>query len=653
MYRTVTLSAVTLSAVTLSAVTLSAITLSAISLSDFINHDPDLCNVNLTLTLDHPRSVTMDTASKYPTQAMTSQETRDWVASTVGSQEELIQQRASPTLKSPDFLRLIPLNSTAKLAFSELLDRKKAGTLSDHHFQYIVDSGKGPLHKTINYQARAEGETTDEDCPDEPEAPEIINLGFFKVSFDCENVTQSAKWVMGRGSARISDDKVNRNVDILLAAPRSKFTRGLLAAHAYLRMHPDSGVWMIHAAPGSSDRSGESAPTTIATLDDHEIFNNGFRCLDKAEARLSILDMEFCVQFALNTYPACESYRDLRNLKLAEYKIAVPDTGISGIPLKSDIRARNLAVFSLGLASGSFGTVYEAFDPESGELRVVKVVEVKSESAGKSLQPETDMVKRYPNARGLVRQYGWCNSNGEPTLEAKKYPLNIYIVQRKDKAFSKHFWQDSPGPQTERLKLCQDLLHGLCTIHQQGWMHRDITPQNILYFKGNPPEAALCDFGKLCFDKTHTDTGLAAWAFLPPEIVQGRAIPHDKKIDVWMLALALVLCWFPQACQGVTRWPNRQITSAGLQVIQSHLRNIKDSGLAGLLRAMLNEIPQHRPGPSRALTHPCFGQLKTESTQETVSSDGKRRHSEEDTIDVETAMKQTRGLKEKEAGEKR
>ena len=50
------------------------------------------------------------------------------------------------------------------------------------------------------------------------------------------------------------------------------------------------------------------------------------------------------------------------------FSFDVPDAGISGIPFETDIRARNLAVFSLGLGSGTFGSVYEAFDPESGEL---------------------------------------------------------------------------------------------------------------------------------------------------------------------------------------------------------------------------------------------------------------------------------------------
>ena len=92
------------------------------------------------------------------------------------------------------------------------------------------------------------------------------------------------------------------------------------------------------------------------------------------------------------------------------------------------VRARNLAVFSIGLASGGFGSVYEAFDPESGELRVVKVVQLKSESATYELQPEINIVTKYPNSRGLVRQYRWCNSNGDSDLTAENYPVNIYLV---------------------------------------------------------------------------------------------------------------------------------------------------------------------------------------------------------------------------------
>ena len=49
-------------------------------------------------------------------------------------------------------------------------------------------------------------------------------------------------------------------------------------------MHPESGVWMIHAAPGSRNSSRESVPVVMIMLDDDEIFNNDFRCLASPSA---------------------------------------------------------------------------------------------------------------------------------------------------------------------------------------------------------------------------------------------------------------------------------------------------------------------------------------------------------------------------------
>jgi len=567
----------------------------------------------------------------FQTQAFTSQQNREMEVSAAQRQEKRLQTDLSTTTKSLDFLRFIPSNPKAKLAFSELVDRKKANTLGAHHAQYLVDIGRGPLSKRIVHQARSEGETTDEDYPEEPEAP-IINLGYFKVSFDCPSLTNSAKWVIGRGSEKRRGDKINRNVDILLAVPGSRYTRDLLAAHAYLRMHPESGIWMIYAAPESSDHSGKSSPRATVMLEDEEIFNKEFRCLHKPDTRLAILDMEFCVQFALNTYEATQNYRELRNKTLKAQDIAVPDTYISGIPLTYDIRASDLAVFSIGLASGTHATVYEAFDPQSGELRVVKVIEVKMESAGRLLQPEVEMVTRYGNARGLVRQYGWCNSNGDPILEVEIYPLKLYLIQEKGRGFHKHDWRKSTGH--EKLKLCQDLLHGLATVHAEGWMHRDISQQNILYFPGNPPRATLCDFGKLHLGKTDTYTVLAAWDYLPPEIVEGRSNCYSQSIDIWMLALALVIVWYPHALQDVARLPNRQIKSVSITLMRARLQKVKDSGLAGLLQEMLAKDVTNRPTASQALQDLCFRNLEVQAAKIAKPTDGERRRPDKEVGDV-------------------
>ena len=56
-------------------------------------------------------------------------------------------------------------------------------------------------------------------------------------------------------------------------------TKSFPAAHVFICMHRKSGIWMIRAALESSSRFEESAPMAMATLDDHEIFQKGFRCL--------------------------------------------------------------------------------------------------------------------------------------------------------------------------------------------------------------------------------------------------------------------------------------------------------------------------------------------------------------------------------------
>ena len=106
--------------------------------------------------------------------------------------------------------------------------------------------------------------------------------------------------------------------------------------------------------------------------------------------------------------------------------------------------------------------------------------------------------------------------------------------------------------QIHQKKLCKQLLQGLVAIHEKGWMHRDITPMNILYFSQDPEHAALCDFGKLCRTRTDTVTTLAGWKWLPPEIKKNRREIYDQKIDVWMLGHALLFCWYHSYQTGKT-----------------------------------------------------------------------------------------------------
>lgn len=300
--------------------------------------------------------------------------------------------------------------------------------------------------------------------------------------------------------------------------------------------------------------------------------------------------------------------------------------------MDSDIRVSNLAIGSQGLGSGASALVWQAFDPRSGDLRAIKVLEIKNESVGRALKPEISMVLRYSNTRGLIRQYGWSNSNGDQILDVKVYPLLVYIVQRKGIVFHQH--ERGKTPELERVKLCQDLLYGLLVLHDDGYIHRDITRQNILYCAGSPPQAALCDFGKVHEGRTDTNTALAAWSYLPPEIIQWKKNEYNQSIDIWMLALALISVWFPEAVQDVPRrHSNNQITTNGIMLIRSRLKQVNDSEMAGLLRDMLSEDPDQRPRAKDALLHLCFHDLKTKLAGAAESQGGKRHLPDYDEIE--------------------
>lgn len=244
------------------------------------------------------------------------------------------------------------------------------------------------------------------------------------------------------------------------------------------------------------------------------------------------------------------------------------------------------------------------------------------------------MVNRtFGNTPGLVRQYGWCTSNGDQMMDREDYPLKAYLVLERGLDFRLHDWtKHESGMAAIRLRLLRDLLNGIATIHAEGWIHRDVTPQNILLFKARPEQsqparAALCDFGKLCLRKTNTNTALAAWDFLPPEIVQGQSNVYDQCIDIWMLALALVLVWYPQAAQNISRMQNHQLFASSIEQIQARLPK-EDSGLPELLRTMLAVKVQNRPSAIEALESPCFRNLDVKSAKFSKTSTGERPYQE-------------------------
>jgi hypothetical protein len=71
----------------------------------------------------------------------------------------------------------------------------------------------------------------------------------------------------------------------------------------------------------------------------------------------------------------------------------------------------------------------------------------------------------------------------------------------------------APPPEQWLRELMERVLEGLDVVHQQGWLHRDIAPDNILLLPGDRP--LLLDFGSAKQDFGDATQALAA--LLKPE----------------------------------------------------------------------------------------------------------------------------------------
>lgn len=356
-------------------------------------------------------------------------------------------------------------------------------------------------------------------------------------------------------------------------------------------------------------------------LDDRCIPKGEKTCLHRPQTRLEIADKQWLVSFALDSRPKERQYIRQRNQAMLDAGLKPPSTEISAIPQDRDIVLKSVVFSGEGLGSGTFATVFEGIHPTTGDLRVVKRVAVKKATGADAIREEVDALVRFSKHDGIIDLIDWDTSLGEKNLEFMGKPFDVYLVHRRGQAMDKVNWAGQPADWRIRRSLCHQLLAGLEGIHQAGYMHRDITPQNIILFKdGERREAALSDFGKVCKRKIDTDTCLAAWMFLPPEVKQEEKNPYNQKLDVWMLAYALTRCFFPTAGNVSARSPG------GHSVIRRELdQDTQSGGLAQLFHRMLSWDPKARPSAAEAYADSCFHGIAPKQPAP-ESSSGKRPH---------------------------
>ncbi|MEE2645230.1 MAG: serine/threonine-protein kinase [Myxococcota bacterium] len=240
---------------------------------------------------------------------------------------------------------------------------------------------------------------------------------------------------------------------------------------------------------------------------------------------------------------------------------------------------------------GGMSVVYRATDPLLGRTVAVKVLHPhlaqKSEARRRFLQ-EAQAIARLKHPHILeVYDYAIGESEGEPA-----YIVSEFIAGESLRAFmERHRVHESELAMLIAAPIFEALQHA----HDQGIIHRDVKPENILIRSSGEP--VLCDFGiaHVVDAETLTVTGamIGSPAHIAPELVDG--LPVSERSDIY--SMGTVCYWL---CSG--KLPFRAPNPSALfqRILTGHFEPLGDEqAVLGALcqtteRCMARE-PEERP----------------------------------------------------------
>jgi serine/threonine protein kinase len=263
--------------------------------------------------------------------------------------------------------------------------------------------------------------------------------------------------------------------------------------------------------------------------------------------------------------------------------------------------------FSKKLAVGGAGRIFE-FTSDTGKKLVLKEFFL-PEKASEELRPHINVLKNgtHENFVDLKDVFldpkGTCYSvlpfaSGGDALgiESSLFgvkSMNLYPEKEIDKVLQMTF---------------KDMAKGLEFVHQQGYISRDVKPENFLFDKSTGT-FMMSDLG----EATHETTGIekkGTNCYMAPEMVFDRG--YDNKSDVWSLGITLHLLAHNQLPFGLGPGDMSENVKESFERAQKRgetaLPQDSDKPLDKLINKMLSFNPNERPSITEVLNHEFFTQ---------------------------------------------
>lgn len=213
------------------------------------------------------------------------------------------------------------------------------------------------------------------------------------------------------------------------------------------------------------------------------------------------------------------------------------------------------------VGAGGMGRVYKAHDPDIRRTVAVKLISTSlmSSSDGadyiRRFRREAEAAARcaHPN---IIAIYDFALHEGQPFL-AMEFVHGMSLRQRLD--------EESAMAVPDAINVMVQVLDALGSAHQQGVIHQDIKPANILLTP--QMQAKVADFGISRFvntDVTNVSSSMGTPNYMSPEQCRGAGIDHRS--DLFSVGATLF-----EMVAGERAFPGQTLTEVSHRIVNERL----------------------------------------------------------------------------------
>ncbi len=176
-------------------------------------------------------------------------------------------------------------------------------------------------------------------------------------------------------------------------------------------------------------------------------------------------------------------------------------------------------------------SVFEASDPKldrSVSLKILNFVLSKNSELAEAFKREA-LAAASLNSPHVLKVYEFGTHNGQPYMVMENTEGRYLNALMQERRLSDH----------RILHITEGIVQGLMDTHEQGIVHGDVMPRNILIDPDGT--AKICDFGLARFsgqDASPIDSWSSPY-YMPPERIQG--LPEDHRADFYSLGTTLYM----------------------------------------------------------------------------------------------------------------